>query len=184
MRIRFLGGFVVLAAAALAAGCFSPMHAAPLLGVGLGAPRPNVMVAPDKTPAALVLAAGIADSFVIQATGSVHEVPVRAWRQTLEAGFHSAFPSGSAERKLELLNADLAFSPAAVSHGATAAVVATIRFKARVLDASDKPLAAIAGTVEAREAAVTPSEAAMTDNASKAVEALYEKLTAELLAKN
>jgi hypothetical protein len=70
-----------------------------------------------------------------------------------------------------------------VGVGGTVAVVATIRFKARLLDASGKELALLAGTVTARESNVSPSEAGMTDNASKAVEALYEVLTTELLAK-
>jgi hypothetical protein len=167
---------LAIAFATFIAGCAN-------LTVGPSSPRPNVVVAPDKTPAALVLASAIAGDFVIPATASVNAVPVHGWRQTLEAGFHTAFPSSSNGRKLELLQAELTFSPAAVSEVGTAAVFATIRFKARVLDSSDKELGVLAGTVKAREANVSPSEAGMTENASKAVEALYEMLTAELLAK-
>jgi hypothetical protein len=154
------------------------------LAVGPAAPRPNVMLAQDKTPAALVLDPGIADTFVIPGTGSVNSVPVRGWRGTLEAGFRSAFPPGSPTgRKLELIEAELTFAPAAVGFGGTAAVRANIRFKARVLDASGKEIGVLAGNAAAREANVSASEAGMTDNASKAVEALYEVLATELLAK-
>jgi hypothetical protein len=153
------------------------------LAVSPASPRPNVMLAEAKTPASLVLAPDIANDFVIPQNASMNAVPVHGWRQTLEAGFHNAFPSGSAGRKLELFSAELTFAPAAVGRGGTAAVVATIRFKARVLDPSGKELAVLAATAVAREANVSPSEAGMTDNASKAVEALYEVLTAELLAK-
>ena len=166
---------LVFASATLVAGCWN-------LAVGPASPRPNVVLAQDKTPGTIVLAPAIPDEFVIPHNASVNEVPVRAWRQTLEAGFKNAFPSGGG-RKLELLSAELSFSPAAVGRGGTAAVVATIRFKARTLNASGKELMVFAGTVQAREANVSASEEGMTDNASKAVEAMYEMLTAELLAK-
>jgi hypothetical protein len=120
---------VAFAALAALTGCWH-------LAVGPAAPRPNVMLAQDKTPAALLLDPGIPDAFVIPGTGSVNSVPVRGWRGTLEAGFRSAFPPGSPTgRTLELIEAELTFAPAAVGFGGTAAVRATIRFKARVLDA-------------------------------------------------
>jgi hypothetical protein len=168
---------VLLACAVGLAGCWH-------LAVGPAAPRPNVMLAQDKTPAALVLDPGIPDVFVIPGTGSVNKVPVRGWRGTLEAGYRSAFPAGSTGRTLELIEAELTFAPAAVGFGGTAAVRATIRFKARVQDASGKEIGVLAGNVAAREANVSASEAGMTDNASKAVEALYEALATELLAKS
>lgn len=152
------------------------------LAVGPSSPRPNVMVGPEAVPAELVLDPAIPDNFVIPATASVNQVPVRSWRHTLDTGYHSAFPSpGSSGRRLQLLEAALSFAPAAVSMHGTAAVVASIRFKARLVDPSGAEVAKLAGTVEAREANVTPSEQGMTDNAMKAVEALYEKLAAELL---
>lgn len=152
------------------------------LTVGPSAPRPNVMVAAEDVPAGLVMDAAILDNFVIPGTASVNQVPVHSWRQTLETGYRSAFPSaGSSGRRLELLEAAPSFAPAAVSMNGTAAVIASIRFKARLLDSSGAELAKLAGTVTAREANVSPSERGMTDNAMKAVEALYEKLATELL---
>jgi hypothetical protein len=142
------------------------------------------MVAPENTPAGVVLGSAIQDNFVIPGTASVGQVPVRSWRQTLELGYRSAFPVvGGSGRRIEIIEAALSFAPAAVSKQGTAAVVASIRFKARMLDASGGELAALAGTVEAREANVSPSEQGMTDNAMKAVEALYEKLASDLLPK-
>jgi hypothetical protein len=173
--------FLFLAPAVVLTGCLMGMGSN--LGVEPASPRPNVLVAADKTPSALILAPGITDDFVIPPTGSVHQVPVHGWRQTLDAGFHSAFPAGGSGRKLELMEAELAFSPAAVGMGGTRAVVATIRFKARLLDASGSELGVVAGTAAAKEADVSPTVPAMTDNAAKAVESLYEGLTAELLAK-
>jgi len=142
------------------------------------------MVAPENAPVGIVLGPAIQDNFVIPGTASVNQVPVRSWRQTLDVGYRSAFPTAaSSGRRLELIEAALSFVPAAVSLQGTAAVVATIRFKARLIDASGGEVAALAGTVEAREANVAPSEAGMTDNAMKAVESLYEKLASDLLSK-
>jgi hypothetical protein len=161
-------------------GCLFSNH----LAVGPASPRPNIAVAPDKAPSALVLAPEIATDFEIKATGSVNAVPVRDWRHTLEAGYKNAFTTPSTGRTLELVSAELAFSPAAVSsHGATMGVVATIRFKARLVDASGKMLGELAGTAAAPEADVSPNEEGMTDNASKAVESLFEMITRDLLAK-
>jgi hypothetical protein len=176
---RMRGPLIVLVAASLlVAGCAN-------LTVGPSSPRPNVLIAAEAAPAELVLDAAISDNFVIPATASVNQVPVRSWRQTLGAGYHSAFPSaGSSGRRLELLEAELSFSPAAVSRDGTAAVIASIRFKSRLLDSSGAEVAKLAGTVEAREVNVRPSEEGMTDNAKKAVEALYEKLAVELLQKS
>jgi hypothetical protein len=166
---------VLVAVSLLVPGCAK-------LAVGPSSPRPNVMVAPEAVPAELVLDPAIPDNFLIPSTASVNQVPVRSWRQTLDTGYHSAFPSpGTSGRRLQLIEAGLSFAPAAVSMRGTAAVIASIRFKARLVDSSGAEVAKLAGTVEAREANVSPSEQGMTDNAMKAVEALYEKLAAELL---
>jgi hypothetical protein len=166
---------VLVAVSLLVPGCAN-------LTVGPSAPRPNVMVAAEDVPAGLVLDPAIPDNFVIPGTASVNQVPVHRWRQTLEIGYRSAFPSaGSSGRRLELLEVGLSFAPAAVSKYGTAAVIANIRFKARLVDSSGAEVAKLAGMVEAREANVSPSEQGMTDNAMKAVEALYEKLATELL---
>jgi hypothetical protein len=155
------------------------------LSVGPGSPRPNVIVAPDKVPAAIVLDPAIRDEFVIPGTGSVRDVTVRSWRTTLTTGYQNAFPTaGGSGRRLVLLKADLSFGPAAVSSSGTSAVVAAIRYQARLLDSSGNELGAIAGNAEAREVNTSPREAAMTDNASKAVDALYEALAANLLSKS
>lgn len=166
----------VLTSAVILTGCWN-------LAVGPASPRPNVVVAQEKAPGALVLGPVIHDEFVVPHTASVNEVPVKGWRGTLERGFQSGFGSLHGTRKLEILEAELTFAPAAVGPGGTGAVVALIRFKARVSDASGKELGVLAGTARAREANTSASEEGMTDSASKAVEALYEMLTAELLAK-
>ena len=153
------------------------------LAVGPASPRPNVIVAPEKAPVSLVLAPTVPDDFVIPDSGSVNEVPVKSWRQTLTAGFQSAFPRGGVGRRLEILQAELSFGPAAVGRGGTAAVIAQIRFKARLFDETGNEIGALAGTSHAREANVSASEAGMTDNATKAVESLYEVLATELIAK-
>ncbi len=155
------------------------------LVVGPAVPRPNVMLAAVKVPAELVLAPTVPDAFVIPGTGSVNAVPVTGWRGTLDAGFKNAFASpGKDGRKLEILMAELSFGAAVVSgQFGTVAVTAAIRFKARLLDASGRELGALAGTAPARESNGSPTPAGMTDNAAKAVEALYETLAAELLAK-
>ena len=69
--------FALATCVALLTGCWH-------LAVGPASPRPNVMLAQDKSPATLVLAPGIPDQFVIPSTGSVNKVPVRGWRTTLD----------------------------------------------------------------------------------------------------
>jgi hypothetical protein len=169
--------------ALLVASCLS-LSACWNLAVGPASPRPNVMLAQDKTPSVLALMPTIRNDYVIPGTGSVDAVPVRGWQSTLAAGFRNAFPTlTNSGRKLELYEAELSFAPAAVGMGGTAAVVAQIRYKARATDSAGKELGVLAGTVKAREANVSATEAGMTDNASKAVEALYETLATELFAK-
>jgi len=156
------------------------------LSGGPAAPRPNVIVSAENAPANIVVGPAVLDDFVVPATGSVRAVSVRGWRRTLTAGYQSALPTaGSSGRQLELISADLSFAPAAVSaQFGTAAVIGAIRFKARLLDATGKELGSFAGTAQAREANASASEAGMTDNASKTVEALYEALATELLSKS
>lgn len=171
MKLSALFSSCVLTLMLLATGC--------VLNVGPASPHPNVMVHASEAPAALVLAPTIAESFVIPGTGSINQVNVTGWRTTLETGFHNAFPAESGSgRQLELLQAELGFSPRAVGRGGTAAVSANIRFKARLVSRSGEELGVLAGTAQAREAITRPS--GMTDNASKAVEAMYEMLTEEL----
>ena len=173
--MRFLPS--TLAVAMLLVGCGH-------LAVGPASPHPNVILAAAKTPGTLVLGPAVSDNFTVAGTASVNEVPVSGWRSTINTGFRNAFPSAVENgRKLELMQADLSFAPAAVGRGGTAAVVATIRFKARVVDATGER-GVLAGTVHAREANTSASEEGMTDNAAKAIEALYEMLTAELLQKS
>lgn len=175
---------LVIAWMGLLVGCVSAMVPAPAqLGVGPASPRPNAIVDPHKAPAALVIATEIPDAFTIPASGSVRDVPVHGWRTTLEAGFKNTYAQAASGRKLELIAAELSFAPAAVSRGATAAVIAQIRYKARLVGDEGQELGAFAGTVQAREADVTPNEPAMTANASMAVEAMYEQLSSELVAK-
>jgi hypothetical protein len=153
------------------------------LTVNPASPRPNVVIAADKSPTTLILAPSIPNDYVIPGTGSINEVTVHGWRQTLDAGFHAAFGGGPSGRKLELMEAELEFKPAAVGQGGTRAVVAAIRYKARVLDAQGQELSVYAGRATAREANTAANPQGMTDNASKAVESLYEGLTTELLVK-
>jgi hypothetical protein len=142
------------------------------------------MVAPEKAPVALVLSPAVQDDYVIPSTGSIRDVPVKSWRTTLTSGFQSAFPAtGGSGRRLELLEASLSFAPAAVSMNGTAAVVAQIRFKARLFDATGTEVGSLAGTAQAREANTSATEGGMTTNAAKAVEAMYEGLAVELFSK-
>jgi hypothetical protein len=172
--------FVALIAGACVPGLTIPgSH----LAVGPATPRPNVAIAPEKRPAKLVLGPAVADAYVVPKTGSVNEVPVRGWRGTLEAGYASAFPAAPTGRTLTIEEAELSFSPAAAGPGGTAAVYAVIRFKARVVDETGTKGGELAGTAQAREADVSPTEEGMTDNAAKAVEAMYEVIVAELLSK-
>jgi hypothetical protein len=161
--------------------CSVSLCACSNLAVGPSSPRPNILLTADKTPARLVMGPAIKNDLTIADTASVNEVPVRGWRVTLEYGFRNAFPRAESGRTLELIEAELSFGPAAVGPGGTAAVVAHVRFKARVTDAAGAEVAALAGTATAREANTSASEEGMTRNAQLAVEALYEKLAAELL---
>lgn len=158
------------------------------LTVGPSTPRPNVLVAQRLAPTSLVLGPAIKDEFLVPATRSVSEVPVQSWRQTLTSGFRNAFPAARGEpgRRLELLEAELSFGPAAVSpqmFDRTTAVYGTIRFKARLLSASGEEEATIAGTVHSREANVSATPEGMTESAMNVVEALYERLATDLLSR-
>jgi hypothetical protein len=173
MQADLLGTMVV---ALLGAGCVG-------LSVGPVVPRPNVMVSAEDVPEILVLAPAIVDDFVVPPTVSIGAVSVRGWRRTLIAAYQNAFPRGEdsgSGRQLELLSAELSFGRAVSDN---AAVIGMIRFKARVLDAAGKELGNFAGTAKAREVITSWSEVGMTDNASQAVEALYETLATELLSK-
>jgi len=176
----------------LARACALALLASPLgcadLTVGPSAPQPNILVPQKLAPASLVLGPAIKDDFLIPATRSVSEVPVQRWRQTLTTGFRNAFPAARGEpgRKLELIEAELSFGPAAVSpqmFDRTTAVYATIRFKARLLSAAGEEEAAIAGTVHSREANVSATTEGMTESAMKVVEALYERLATDLVSR-
>ena len=181
MTLRHLARAAGLALLASLLGCAD-------LTVGPSSPQPNILVAQRLAPSTLVLGPAIKDDFLIPATRSVSEVPVQAWRQTLTTGFRNAFPAARGEpgRKLELLEAELSFGPAAVSpqmFDRTTAVYATIRFKARLLSPSGEEEAAIAGTVHSREANVSATTEGMTESAMKVVEALYERLATDLVSR-
>jgi uncharacterized lipoprotein YbaY len=148
------------------------------LSVGPSSPHPNVMVRADDAPAALALGPSVQESFVIPRTGAINPVNVTGWRTTLENGFHNAFPEGGGGRTLEILQADLGFSPRAINQAGTAAVSANIRFKARLLSATGEELGVLAGTAQAPEVATRPGDT--TANAGKAVEAMYEMLANQL----
>jgi hypothetical protein len=150
------------------------------LSVGPASPHPNVMINAADAPSALVLADTIQEIYVIPGTGSVNAVNVTGWRTTLETGFHNAFPGGadSSGRKLEILEASLSFSPRAVGAAGTAAASANIRFKARLLSDSGEELGVLAATAQAPEAITNVN--GTTDNAAKAVEAMYEMLASRL----
>ena len=68
MRILTLAPLALLTVSL--AGCAN-------LAVAPSSPHPNVMLPADKTPAALVLAPQIPQSFTVPGTASVNEVPVR-----------------------------------------------------------------------------------------------------------
>lgn len=181
MTLRHLARACALALFASLLGCAD-------LTVGPSSPQPNILVPQKLAPASLVLGPAIKDDFLIPATRSVSEVPVQRWRQTLTTGFRNAFPAARGEpgRKLELIEAELSFGPAAVSpqmFDRTTAVYGTIRFKARLLSASGEEEAAIAGTVHSREANVSATTEGMTESAMKVVEALYERLATDLVSR-
>ena len=176
-RARLLTVLFLACALALPTGC------GPLL-VGPASPHPNVLIPDDAAPGAIVLAPGIADAFVLPRSPGLRAISVVGWRTTLEAGFHDAFPSGRGGRTLEILAAELSFSPAALGPGGvTGGVVGhdPLQAPARATRPARRRIGILAGTARAREMVVHPR--AVTDNASKAVEALYETLAAELLGK-
>lgn len=172
MKTSLLFSLCLFAIALLDIGC--------VLNVGPSSPRPNVLMHASDAPAGLVLAQGVQETYVIPRTGSINQINVSGWRTTLEAGFHNAFPTETAQngRQLEILQAELGFSPRAVGPGGTAAISANVRFKARLLGPSHEELGIFVGTAQAREAITSVS--GTTDNASKAVEAMYELIANEI----
>ncbi|MBK8168715.1 MAG: hypothetical protein IPK60_00040 [Sandaracinaceae bacterium] len=142
-------------------------------------PRPNLVIAADNAPAAIRFGAEVHDDFVIPGNSSIGEVRVDAWTWTLTEAFRNGFRRyQSSSRRISLDAADLSFSPASVNGiGGTVAVTATIRYRARLLDARGATLAETAGTVHARD--VTTSASGLTDNAAQAVEAMFEALARE-----
>ena len=145
-------------------------------------PHPNLVSAPERTPAQLTFSDAILDGFAIPETGTVRTVQVTGWRGTLEDAFQSAFPSGGVSGlTLELVSTELTFTPLAMdSTGTTRAVKAVIRFRARLLSEGTE-IAVVAGTAEAREAITSPSTAEMTRSAGQAVEAMFEAIAAEIM---
>jgi len=93
----------------------------------------------------------------------------------------SGFSGGSSHRSLRLRLVQLSFSPVALGPGGTAAVRATIRFKASVLDENGEEVERESGEVSARDAATRPTPEAITANASQAVEAMYETIAAKIV---
>jgi hypothetical protein len=151
------------------------------LQVGPATPTPNVAVAADKAPAALVLADAVADAFTVPETGSIRAADVKGWRGTIEAAYASAFPgTAGTGRRLELLSVVPSFAPAQVSpQYGVVSVVAQVRYKARLLDASGAVVAVNAGTVSAREPTVHWSDCG--PNAALAVEAMFEEIASVML---
>jgi hypothetical protein len=96
-------------------------------------------------------------------------------------GFTSGFNGGSSHRSLRLRDLQLSFSPVALGPGGTAAVRATIRFKASVLDENGEEVERESGEVSARDAATRPTPEAITANASQAVEAMYEAIAVKIV---
>ena len=155
------------------------------LSVGAGAPRPNVMVAVDKQPSTLVLDPGILDASEIPPIGAIPTVEVRDWRQSLTAGYQSAFPAGApAGVTLVLLKAELSFAPASAGRHEVTTMQAMVRFQARLLDAAGNELGTLAGTALAPGATASFNERDLSANAATAVEALYERLATDLLSRS
>jgi hypothetical protein len=144
-------------------------------------PTPAAAISQARAPSTLVLAQGIANDFVTPQANGVTEVPVKGWRDTLTAGFQNAYPNGSSGRTLAFDLAELSFAPAAVDsqHGVRA-IRAQIKFKVRVLDAAGAEVAIVTGRVEAPEANTAPRSESMTTNVRKAVEVLFEAITAKM----
>lgn len=152
----------------------------PNLRVDPASPRPNVDLPAAVSPSKLELDESIADQFVIPKSDSINAVPVSGWRTTLTRGFDSGFKGGTSGLVLQIREADLTFSPAALRGGITSAARARIRFKASILDPSGKELARVSGDADAHDAATQPQPPAMTANAAQAVEAMYEGIAAKL----
>lgn len=151
------------------------------LRVDPASPHPNIDLTAAQAPHTLELDPGIVDSFVVPKTDSVNDVPVSGWRTTLMRGFASGFKDSSSNRSLRLRDLQLSFSPVALGPGGTAAVRATIRFKASVLDENGEEVERESGEVSARDAATRPTPEAITANASQAVEAMYEAIAVKIV---
>jgi hypothetical protein len=163
----------------IVAGCGSMLGAE--LRVDPASPHPNIDLLPTQMPHTLELDPSIMDAFVVPKTDAVNEVPVSGWRSTLMRGFTSGFIGGSSHRSLRLRDLQLSFSPVALGPGGTAAVRATIRFKASVLDENGEEVERESGEVSARDAATRPTPEAITANASQAVEAMYEAIAVKIV---
>lgn len=149
--------------------------------VGRSASRPNIDLAKQQSSLGLVLEPEVKDQFsvVINSPETVH---VNEWRGTLEdgfrAGFAAAFQMGSdaTDLRIQLAEAELTYAPTAVGrNGATAAVEAQIRFKARLVDAQGQVLKRSNGTVSSKRSATSgPQVSGVT---ASAVESLYEQIS-------
>jgi len=179
MNVRLLVRTLFLMLLFTLGACFHLPH--PNLRVDPAAPRPNVDLPAAEAPSKLQIDDSIVDQFVIPKSDSVNAVPVSGWRSTLTRGFESGFKGGSSGLVLQIREAELTFAPAALVGGVTAAARARIRYKASLLDPSGKELVRLSGDADAHDAVTQPQPPALTANAAQAVEAMYEKIAAELV---
>ena len=183
MRLQsaLLRGAVALSIT-LAGGC--------ALTVGMANPRPNLDLPQSQQSLALNLDSNIHDEFSVPSQNGVIGADFKGWRSSLENGFRSGFAESfkaaadKADLTVAIVEAEPSFAPTSVAvnqYGSTigaASIVAQIRYKARLLDASGNVVGRSAGTVRAKTSITNRFEA--TNTVANAIETLYEKLAEDL----
>jgi hypothetical protein len=166
------------------------------LSVVKGNPKPNIVFAnPPAKVLAIRLAANVPDAFEVPPKYGVRAVNVSAWHQTLTSGFQNGFgPSftiaqsneARTELVLEIVRAELEFSPTATSRGVVSGVEAHLIYQARLLDGAGKAIKASAGTASAKGSIVVTgfnayeADTLLTQSASSSVESMYEAISKEM----
>lgn len=97
------------------------------------APRPNLVIQDGNAPAALPFGDEVVDEFDVPNSDALSDVRVSGWRTTLTFGFRNGLRRyRSNEQRLSIDSTKLTIPPTTINgSGATLAVVATIRYRAR-----------------------------------------------------
>jgi len=147
-------------------------------------PRPNIGADLSRISLSLHLADSIPQELQSRTKG-IKKLHVEAWRSALERGFDDGFSeaSGNTPFTMNILRADLALVPGAVSGAAAVvAVSAQVTFKAQVKDASGNTVCTEAATATAKM--TTSQGRAMGDLVSSTVESMYELIADRCLSNN